>query len=37
MLDAPPDLVLVDLRLPDGHGLELLEGGIPRRTPSSWW
>src|SRR5437867_1525372 len=29
MIDAPPDLVLVDLRLPDGHGLELLTGGIP--------
>jgi two-component system, NtrC family, response regulator HydG len=29
MLETPPDLVLVDLRLPDGHGLELLAGGIP--------
>ena len=29
MIDAPPDLVLVDLRLPDGHGLDLLAGGIP--------
>nr|AYM55755.1 hypothetical protein [uncultured bacterium] len=29
MVDTPPDLVLVDLRLPDGHGLELLAGGIP--------
>jgi DNA-binding NtrC family response regulator len=29
MLDAAPDLVLVDLRLPDGHGLELLAEGAP--------
>jgi DNA-binding NarL/FixJ family response regulator len=29
MLETPPDLVLVDLRLPDGHGLELLAEGIP--------
>src|SRR5688572_23823451 len=29
MIDSPPDLVVADLRLPDGHGLELLAGGIP--------
>ena len=29
ILEAPPDLVIVDLRLPDGHGLELLKGGVP--------
>ncbi len=29
ILDAAPDLVLVDLSLPDGHGLDLLAEGAP--------
>ena len=29
MADASPDLVLVDLQLPDGHGLELLDDTPP--------
>ena len=37
MADASPDLVLVDLQLPDGHGLELLDDAHPRPTPSSSW
>ena len=30
MADASPDLVLVDLQLPDGNGLELLDDASPR-------
>src|SRR6185436_19574583 len=26
MADAPPDILLVDVRLPDGNGLDILEG-----------
>lgn len=32
--EADPDVVLVDIRLPDGRGLELLEGGRPGGRPA---
>ena len=31
-LDPPPDICMVDLRLPDGEGTELLRGGLADRT-----